>query len=501
MSWRNPLVLDLLALFAGASLTLAFAPYNLWLLAIFAPAVLLWSWESATPRRAAMRGGLFGLGLFGTGIYWIFISLHAYGNAPSAFAALATLLVVLLMALYPAFAGWLLLRLAPTPHPVSWLLLFPALWTMLDWLRSWLFTGFPWLAIGYSQIDAPLGQLAPYLGVFSVGWAAIFSSTLIWSAVHYRAWRWYAAGGLLLLWTGAWSLGNLTWVEAAGAPLRISIIQGNIAQEHKWQADFLDSTLESYVRLSLPEHAHSQVIIWPETALPLFYEQARSFIGALAQRAQQDGVNYVTGIPSGSWESKIFHNSVASIGESIQLYHKRRLLPFGEYLPLRSIFMFFHNWVKIPMADFTPGASEQGLLKVGGQTVGVSICFEAVFGSEIRRAMPDATWLINVSNDAWFQDSSAPHQHLQIARMRALESARYMARATNNGISAIIDAHGKILHQSTQFVEQVLRGEVQPLHGLTPYMRIGDIPLVILMGIFIAMGWLFGRIKIHKPEQ
>lgn len=501
MSWRNPLFLDLWALLAGAFLTLAFAPYNLWLLAILAPIALLWTWDKATPHRAAVRGGLFGLGLFGTGIYWIFISLHAYGNAPSAFAALATLLVVLLMALYPALAGWLSVRLTPTPGAVRWLLIFPALWTLLDWLRGWLFTGFPWLAIGYSQIDAPLGQLAPYLGVFGVGWAVVGSSGLIWTALHYRAGRWPAVSGLVLLWITVWSLSTVHWVAVAGAPLRISIIQGNIAQDQKWQADFLDTTLERYVRLSLPEHERSQVIIWPETALPIFYEQARNFIGALANRAQQDGVDYVTGIPSGSWETKIFHNSVARIGESLQFYHKRRLLPFGEYLPLRTVFMFFRNWVKIPMADFTPGANEQPLFNAGGQAVGVSICFEAVFASEIRRALPEATWLINVSNDAWFQDSSAPHQHLQIARMRALESARYMARATNTGISAIIDARGKIVTQGAQFVEQVVRGEVQPLRGLTPYMRIGDMPLVILMSIILAIGWFLGRVKKYKPEQ
>ena len=500
MSWRYPLFLDLLAFLAGASLTCAFAPYHLWPLAMLAPLILLWSWENASPRRAAWRGGLFGLGLFGTGIYWIFISLHSYGHAPSAFAALATLLVVLLMALYPSMVGWLLVRLTPDAGAIRWLVLFPALWSVLDWLRSWLFTGFPWLAIGYSQIDAPLGQLAPYLGVLGVGWAVIFSSGLIWTMAQYRTGRWLAGGGLLLLWVTAWGLGKLTWVEAVGTPLRIAIIQGNIAQDQKWQADFLDSTLERYVRLSLAEHGQSQVIIWPETAIPIFYEQARNFIGALANRAQQDGVDYVAGIPTGSWETKIFRNSVAKIGADLQFYHKRRLLPFGEYLPLRTLFMFFRTWVKIPMADFTPGADEQPLLTAGGQAVGVSICFEAVFAEEIRHALPQATWLINVSNDAWFQDSSAPHQHLQIARMRALESARYMARATNTGISAIIDAQGKIVQRGAQFVEEVVRGTVQPLRGRTPYMRIGDLPLVILMGILIILGWWQQRIPTKQKR-
>ncbi len=176
-----------------------------------------------------------------------------------------------------------------------------------------------------------------------------------------------------------------------------------------------------YVQLSLPEHGRSDVIVWPETAIPAFYQDVLPFLEALGEKAREDRVDYVTGIPTGSWETSIFHNSVISVGRSLAFYSKRRLLPFGEYLPLRWFFLFFRDWVTIPMADFTPGDRDQPLLRAGGQPVGVSICFEAVFGSEIRRALPEATWLINVSNDAWFKDSTAPHQHLQIARMRALE--------------------------------------------------------------------------------
>ena len=480
---RHSLIADLLALAAGALLTLAFAPFGAWPLAILLPAVLLWSWENATPLRAAWRGGLFGLGLFGFGIYWIFISLHDYGNAPAPFAALATLLVVLVMALYPALTGWLLVRWGPEPGARRWLLAFPALWTLLDWVRSWLFTGFPWLAIGYSQIDAPLGSLAPYAGVFGIGWATLLSAGLLWMLVNRSNGRVRLAsvGLLAILWLSAWGLGRLEWVEAAGTPLRVAIVQGNIAQDLKWRPEALDETLSRYVQLSLPEHGQRDVIIWPETAIPLFYEEVRPFIGALAQRAQEDGVDYVTGLPTGSWETGIFHNSVASIGETLQFYHKHRLLPFGEYLPLRGLLLFFRDWVAIPMADFTPGAADQPLLQAGGQPVGVSICFEAVFGGDIRRALPAATWLINVSNDAWFKDSTAPHQHLQIARMRALEVGRFMARATNTGVSAIIDDRGRLIAQGPQFKDDVIRGEVQPRRGLTPYARWGDAPTVIVM--------------------
>ena len=497
---RYPFVIDLLVFIAGALLTLAFAPFGLWLLAILSPVVLLGSWERATPRRAILRGGLFGLGQFGFGIYWIFISLHDYGNAPALFAALATGIVVLVMALYPAVVGGLLTRWGPAPGPLRWLLVFPALWALLDWVRSWLLTGFPWLAIGYSQTDSPLGQLAPYTGVFGVGWAVMFSAGLLWMLVKQDGWRtrFSGLGWLAILWLGAWALGRIDWVEPAGTPLRVAIVQGNIAQDQKWLPSVFDETLHRYVQLSLPEHGRSDVILWPETAIPIFYEDVRPFIGALAERAQQDQVDYVTGLPTGSWATGVFHNSVASIGASLNFYHKRRLLPFGEYLPLRGFFLFFRDWVTIPMADFTPGDRDQSLLRAGGQPVGVSICFEAVFGSEIRRALPEAAWLINVSNDAWFKDSTAPHQHLQIARMRALEAGRAMARATNTGVSAILDERGRIVVQGKQFQPDVIRGEVQPLRGLTPYARWGDAPGVVLMIVSLVIGRLLARRESTK---
>ena len=493
---RHPRLVTLLMLVAGALTPLAFAPFGYWPLAILSLVLLLWGWDGATPLQAARRGGLFGLGLFGIGIHWIFISLHDYGNAPAPFAALATFAVVLLMALYPAVTGWLLVRWGPPPGFIRWLLVFPALWTLLDWVRSWLFTGFPWLAVGYSQIDSPLGQIAPHLGVLGVGWAVMTSAALIRALLNRTDWRRRRTllGLLAVLWLGTWSLGTVNWVEPVGPPLRVTLIQGNIAQDQKWLPTMLDDTLSRYVQLSLPEQNGSDVIIWPETAIPVFYEDVRPFIAALAAKAREDQVDYVTGVPTGSWESGVFHNSVLSLGSTIAFYHKRRLLVFGEYLPLRGVFEFFRHWVTIPMADFLPGDRDQPLLRAGGQPVGVSICFEAVFGEDLRRDLPEATWLINVSNDAWFKDSAAPHQHLQIARLRALELGRFMARATNTGISALIDQRGRIVVQGPQFKESVIRGEVQPLRGLTPYARFGDGPAVLLLVVLLVGGlWLARR--------
>ncbi|HRW67846.1 MAG TPA: apolipoprotein N-acyltransferase, partial [Candidatus Competibacter sp.] len=300
-------------------------------------------------------------------------------------------------------------------------------------------------------------------------------------------------GMLAALWLGAWSLGRISWVEPAGPPLRVALVQGNIAQDRKWQPAVLEETLRRYVQLSLSEHGRADVIVWPETAIPIFQDEVHAFLTALAESARRANVDYVTGIPTGSWETNVFHNSVIGIGRSPGSYQKRRLLPFGEYLPLRSFFLFFRDWVSIPMADFTPGERDQPLLRAGGQPVGISICFEAVFGDEIRLALPEATWLINVSNDAWFKDSTAPHQHLQIVRMRALEMGRYLARATNTGLSAILDDRGRIVNRGAQFQAEVIRGEVRPLRGLTPYARFGDLPVVLTMLCLLGTGLFLGR--------
>lgn len=498
-SRRIPIAKDLLALVAGTLLPLGFAPVSWYPLAILLPAVLLWLWEGESPGRAAWRGGLFGLGLFGVGISWVYISLHQFGNAHAAFAALTTLLLILLMALYPAAVGYLLARWAPGPAPIRWLLIAPALWGLWEWVRSWLFTGFPWLSLGYSQIDAPLAGFAPYLGVFGVSWAVWLSAGLLLLLIH-GSWRARLIWGSLMvaLWIGAWGLGQSQWITPVGDPVKVALVQGNIGQERKWQPEQLGRTLRTYVELS-QQATGNDLIIWPETAIPLFYEDVEEdFIPFLKEQVRRTNTDYLIGIPAGSLDTGIFYNAVVGLSSDQGFYYKRRLVPFGEYLPLRSLLSFFHSWVDIPMADFASGADEQPPLKVGGYPVGVSICFEVAFGSEIRKSLPEVQLLVNVSNDAWFGDSLAPHQHLEIARMRALEAGRPMARATNTGISALIDVQGQIVAHSQQFVPEVLEGSIQPMRGATPYVRFGDMAAVLFLGLLLGLGLVLERLKLGR---
>ena len=474
----------------GAVLVLAYAPFGLWPLTILGFSLLLWLWEGASPAQAALRGALFGLGLHGAGIYWVYISLHHYGNAPPAFAALATFLLILLMAAYPAVVGYLLTRLAPSPGWRRWLLVAPGLWLLLEWTRSWLFTGFPWLALGYSQIDGPLAGFAPLTGMFGLSLAVTLSGgclfALWWGRRRVRG---LALALLVVVFIGGWWLGQRNWVEPAGKPIRVALVQGNIGQAQKFDPGVLEQTLSDYVALSVAETTEADLIVWPETAIPTFHDTlAPEFFQDLERHARDSATDFLTGIPSGDWRNNVYHNSVMGIGSDPGFYHKHRLLPFGEYLPLRGVLNFFHRFVDIPMADFTPGAADQALLRAAGHPVGISICFEAVFGSEIRRSLPEASYLVNVSNDAWFGRSLAPYQHLEIARMRALEAGRPMARATNTGISALVDHRGRILEQSDWFVAEVVRGEIQPMTGATPYVRFGDWPSLVLAAILVVAG-------------
>lgn len=490
---NNIVIIKILAgCLSGTLMPLAFAPFNLWLITILLLIPLWWGW-SLTPKQAALQGYLFGLGMFGFGINWIYISLYEYANVPLVLAILATILVVVVLSTYPAVIGYISVIFVKKLGGIYPLLIIPGIWTILEWVRSWLFGGFPWLLIGYSQIDSPIGKLAPYIGIFGIGWVTVWSSILLWIIIKSKnllvIFSYLLI--LLLLVLGLNVLGNIAWTKPVDVlPLRITLIQGNISQEEKWQVDQLNQIINLYTGLSFSKHKMTDIIIWPETAIPGFYQYLTNFFNFLDNQARADHVRYLIGILTEMPEKNIFHNSVVIIGEPVKFYHKRHLVPFGEYLPLgEQLGQYLQQWIKIPMANLQPGNQEQQpFFYVKGQPVGISICFEAAFSDIIRTALPKATWLVNVSNDAWFKDSLAPHQHLQMIRMRALETGRYIARATNNGISAIINDRGILVNTAPQFCTQVIHGMVQPRSGITPYTKLGDSPILGLASLSLVLG-------------
>ena len=485
----------LFVLIAGALAVTAFAPLGWYPLAILALAILFNQWLQDTPRQAFLNGALFGFGFFGAGISWVYVSVHTYGHVPLPAASLVAIALVLVMALYPAVLGYLLTRMLPVR---SWLILvaaFPAGWVLTEWLRGWLFTGFPWLTIGTSQIDSTLAGFAALLGNYGMGWVTALSAALVLALLRGLA----PITSLILLgafWTGGYFIERVEWTAPRSAPLQVALVQGNISQENKWAPENLLHTLERYSALTFEQH-DKDLIVWPETAIPAFYHQvADTFIPYLESELQVRGTTLLTGIPVLDMAEWRYYNGIMTIGEARRFYHKQHLVPFGEYLPLRWLLGGRLDALAVPDADFSAGDDDQALLQAAGIPVSSSICFEVVFGAEIIRTLPEAALLVNVSNDAWFGDSLAPHQHLEMARMRAKETGRPMLRATNTGISAIIDHTGRITARSRQFEEAVVTGTVIPRQGATPYVRLGDLPILILSLVTLLAGW-FGTRKQH----
>jgi apolipoprotein N-acyltransferase len=476
--------LALLAAAAAGALTVAgFAPFSVFPLPIAALCVMLFLWRTAAPRAAFLRGFAFGAGLFGVGASWVYVSLHDFGMMPAPLAAIATVAYCAILSLYPAGAGWCFSRLRAAPL-ASTAVAFAALWTLFEWWRGWMFTGVPWLAMGYSQVDSPLAGVAPLAGVYGVSFATALCAGLLYVAITGTA-RVRVSSALALVF--AFVLGQLLkqveWTSAQGSPVRVALLQGNISQDLKFQAGRYAATLAIYKKLV--ESSDAKLIVLPETAIPRFLDAVDpGYLQDIANSAASHGADVLIGVPIRDSDGRYF-NSVISVGASRpQRYDKAHLVPFGEFVPWG--FHWIVKTVAIPMSDFSLGEENPKPLSLAGQHVAPNICWEDAFGEEIIRQLPAATLLVNVSNVAWFGDSLAPSQHLQISRMRAIETGRYMLRATNTGVTAIIDSHGKVVARLTQFTEGALAGEAQGYAGASPYVRWGNVPIVVISLALVA---------------
>jgi len=398
------------------------------------------------------------------------------------------------LSLYPALLGYFLKRMTVASTGLLPLTAFAAGWILTEWLRGWLFTGFPLLDIGSSQVDSLLSAYAPLAGVYGVGLAVALSAALLVAVLRNQQ-RLPGLFLLLVIWVGAIFIDKLEWTSPVDDQLQVALVQGNISQDEKWLPENFQKTLTIYTELTFSQQ-DIDLVVWPETAIPAFYHQVQnSFIPALESRLQESGMTLLTGIPVLDKRNWDYYNAVISLGGERAFYFKRHLVPFGEYLPLRGIIGTALDALAVPNGDFTRGDDTQKLVEVAGYPVGTSICFEVAFSEVIAADLPQAALLVNVSNDGWFGDSLAPHQHLEMARLRAKETGRPMLRATNTGISAIIDYDGTVLARSAQFETAVVTGSIVPRQGATPYVRFGNAPVIILCGVFLLAGWLGGRLR------
>ena len=483
----------------GCLTTTTFAPLGLDLLAPLLMVPILYVCLTSSPRDAARQAFWFGFGLFLSGTYWIYISVHVFGEAPIWLAMLLMIGLVLIMSCYIWLAAWLISRLS-IGEPWLMLIVAPAIWVLIEWLRGWVLTGFPWLALGYSQIDTPLAGWAPVLGVYGVSLMLMFSTAALIVVFMTRGrQRLLGIAVVLLPWIIGAGLRGVEWTTPVGESIQATLVQGGIPQDRKWLPEQFQPTLDYYRRETQLAQT-SDIVVWPEVALPAVTDQVEDYMALVEADRRITGQTILFGVLERVYErgnDATIYNSVVMLGGEgggRPVYRKRHLVPFGEYFPVPDVVREWMRMMSLPHNDLTAGAADQPLLvAANGISISVAVCYEDAYGAEQLRSMEDATLLVNVSNDAWFGDSIAPHQHLEIARMRALEAGRYALRVTNTGISAFIGPHGEILETGPQFEPVSMTRSVELREGSTPYMRSANRPVIGFCLLIFGIFWIRSR--------
>jgi apolipoprotein N-acyltransferase len=493
------------AFVAGMLLSLSYAPHEWWPLAILSPASLIWLWQGATPRRAATLGFWFNAGTFSVGTYWLYIAIAENGHAPIALTLFLMAGVVAVMGAYHALLGWVVAKYLPERCAWRWLVGIPCAWLLVEWLRSWFLSGFGWLALGYAHTDNWLGGLAPVIGQYGLGLLTLaMAGGLVALLLGDRRLR-IASGVLYVaIWGAAFALRNVEWTETYSRPITVAVVQGAIPQDEKWIENNLDSIKDLYQKRTREAHG-AALIVWPESAIPDLANNHIDFYRDVYAEASAHGSSLMMGTLRAEENEKTgkeeFYNSVLAMDRAtpgVGWYDKHHLVPFTEFVPVPG---FVRQWLKLmtlPYSDFNRGAAQQPPLEAAGQRIAANVCYEDAYGATQLPALRTATLLVNVTNDAWFGHSTARYQHLQISRMRAMEAGRPMVRAANDGVSAVIGHHGEIIAKAPEYEANVMRAELQPRIGLTPYARTGNWPVVCL-ALVLGLASAYLRRRRQKP--
>jgi apolipoprotein N-acyltransferase len=492
----------LLVIVAGALLPLAFAPFGQFWLAPLSYAVLLYTWRDAVPRHAAGLGFAFGCASFGLGTYWTYIAVRIIGQAPVFVGVTLTVGLVVVLAAFIAVAGFVAARLFRTSGAVAWLATLPALFVLTEWLRSWAFTGFGWLAAGYSQTDSWLMGYAPLAGIHAMSLAVLVTAgagLTLWLGSHRE--RAVAVAAVVAVWVAGFALHDRELTRPKEGTLDVALATAAIPQETKYDPAQLQPTLAIYTELTR-QGSGADLIIWPEAAIPIPIETVSEWLETVRRSVAGAGGTLLLGalrtVPATADTLGTYENVLLALTGEPQVYVKRHLVPFGEFYPVPD---FIRDWMRLmnlPYIDLRVGTDDQPPLVVAGERLGVTICYEDVFGAEQLHYLADATLLVNVSNDGWFGESIAIPQHLQIARVRAAEAGRYLLRAANRGVTAVIDPHGRVVEELAPFRPGVLRATVRGYTGATPYARAGNYPILLACALALVAAFAAARRGISQ---
>lgn len=471
---------------SGAILPLSLAPFSLWPIAIISLIPLFICIQNKSVKQAIRYTTIYGFGLYIAGASWVYISMYEHGDVSMLFAIVGTVLFCLFLALIFALPFGLIALILQTPMALIFGL--PAIWILSEWFRSWIFTGFPWLYIGYSQTDTWLSGWAPIGGVFLLSYLTAMTSIVLVQLIQRRnSMTIVLASALILLsFASGYHLQNINWTHPVNTQLSVAMVQPDVDQKDKWSIPQRNSILRGLLSQTEP-HWGTDIIIWPEGAIPALLSQAEEFLDDLNQRAKQHNTALITGIPTDNNPASDYYNSMLVLGEGNGQYNKTRLVPFGEYVPFQSLIRGLNNFFDLPMSSFSLGAKYQSPLIAKQQAIATAICYEIAYPDLVAKNVRDTNLLLTVSNDAWFGRSIAPQQHMQMARMRAIENAKPLMRGTNNGVTALVDERGKIYQQLPQFDKGVLTGDIMPRTGSTPFSALSSWPIIGLSLLSIVI--------------
>ena len=492
---NNPLLRTLLA---GILLPFGFAPFHVPGLAILGLAMFYSILNQQTFKRKVINGFVFGLGFFGFGVTWIYVSIHEYGHIHPIVSGCITLLFVGYLSLFTSLFAFLYTRLSIQRTPFVSGALFAALWCLVEFARATFLGGFPWLLIGTGQIDSPLRYLFPYLGVYGVGLLTCFSATCLANGIQAMGFRrplWITACVATLL--APLLLNTNTPQETAESGISVGVIQANLSMRDKWDEALFWQLLARYQDSADKLMGKKELIVMPESAIPLPASYVSEFLEALEVQAKLAKTAVLLGIPESTSDDQTFYNTMGAFGTASGTYMKQHLVPFGEFIP--KPFQRILDWFELPATNLKPGKANQSLIVVNHHPIAALICYELAYPSLLRSQLPEAEWIVSISDDGWFGHSLAMYQQLQIAQTLALETARYHIVANNDGLSSVIDTQGNIVKSLPAFMAGTLEATVYPATAVTFWVLWGDTPILLFLTLLVGLAYL-KPLRERKPN-